>query len=244
MAKWSPERVAEARRLRSEGFNDEAIGRELGVRGTTIRYWIGSRPKVEKIPGKKHAQIVVDQKARAAELRSEGITDVEIAQRLDVSHSTIRKWLGRRTIPQGERRKEAMRLRIQEGLINSQIAQEMGVGPSVVAKWIGPDIVNTKRGKAVPDRVYNKAVELRKTTKMTNSEIAHAVGVHPKTIYNWMGVNPHTKPNQHDVGLHSRAMYLRECGYNISEVSEIMGIPRSTVAGWVKGYGCYGQPTE
>lgn len=74
----------------------------------------------------------------------------------------------------------------------------------------------------------------------TNQEIADTLGINSQNIWYWMGPTPRRlggRPN-HPYGLRDRARYLRECGYNISEIAGIMHLPRSTVGDWVRGMPC------
>lgn len=185
--------------------------------------------------------------AEAKRLRKEGISDTEIGSRLGVSKDTIYRWLGRRSVPIDERRKEAMRLRVEEKLSNTAIAERMDVNYRAVHYWIGANPKNYRHSRALPQNIYEEAVRLRHEGK-SNAEIANAVEIHVTTVYRWMGTSSNREAQKRryysDTRYHNRAMYLRECGYNITEISQELGIPRSTIGGWVKGYGCYGQPTE
>jgi orotate phosphoribosyltransferase-like protein len=87
--------------------------------------------------------------------------------------------------------------------------------------------------------VLPKAVALRRQG-YTNAQIAEALDVSIKNIQFWMGATPRRIGGhpRYDYGLHERARYLRECGYNISQIAEEMKIPRSTIGDWLNGMKC------
>jgi hypothetical protein len=83
------------------------------------------------------------------------------------------------------------------------------------------------------------AATLRKLGHI-NSEIEELLCLSSGLVYQWMGPTPRElggKP-EWPPGLHDRARYLKECGYSITEISEDMKVPRTTVWQWVKGMPC------
>lgn len=218
------------------------IAAQLGVSRDYIRKLIG--------PGlRKSQEQKVGKKEEALSLRDEGLSNLQIAESLDVNRKTISNWIGS-GIRSGQaefeaRKKEAYKLR-QQGFTNNQIAEQMGVPYRTVHSYIGA-MPHSYRVRTVPQAVYDEAVRLRREDHLDNKSIAEQVGVNPNTIWRWMGADPNKEDRQQNyqhLNLHSRAMYLRECGYTITEIADEMKIPRSTVGDWVKGYGCYGQPTD
>jgi transposase len=92
---------------------------------------------------------------------------------------------------------------------------------------------------AVWPELQPKAAALRRAGK-TNTEIAEALGTSRTNIYYWIGPTPRALGGtpQHQYGLRDRAHYLRECGYEVREIADIMKIPKSTVGEWVRGMPC------
>jgi DNA invertase Pin-like site-specific DNA recombinase len=80
----TPEKEAEAKRLRAEGRTWEQIADEIGIdRGTLYKHKIPQ--KFKKLRG----QMTKDKQRRAVQMRKEGKTWKEIATLLEVSLSTI-----------------------------------------------------------------------------------------------------------------------------------------------------------
>lgn len=94
-----------------------------------------------------------------------------------------------------------------------------------------------------PDPETVKLARRLRAEGWTDARIAKLVGVHPSSIYHWLGKKGRDTRRYDNSHYHYRAMYLRECGYTITEIAEQMGVPRSTVGDWIKGFGCYGRPT-
>ncbi len=92
--------------------------------------------------------------------------------------------------------------------------------------------------------VKERALELR-ALGYSNSAIGIQLGVGYEKVTAWIGKTPpensRRRSKDYDLGYHSRAMYLRECGYSVREIAEQLGVPRSTVGDWIRGYGCYGR---
>lgn len=107
-----------------------------------------------------------------------------------------------------------------------------------------PEYTWWKPGQVVtfqhPEWKVKEAVRLRREEGKTNREISLILTIPVDTIYAWMGATPRRLGGQphHPVGLQDRARYLREAGYTVSEISEEMGVARSTVGDWVQGMPC------
>lgn len=188
-------------------------------------------------------------KERAAELRSLGYSNAAIAREIGIRDTTVHAWLGTSVTKNraAELKARAIQLR-KDGLTNRQIQEKMGLSSSTVWQWIGPQPKSYRidRRNAYPEEIKREAMRLRKEEKLSNLEIKERLGLGETTVYTWLGKSPPEcleKPRRDYSGMeyHSRAMYLRECGYTVREISSELGIPRSTVGGWIRGYGCYGQ---
>lgn len=101
MKKWTPELVAEARRLLKEGKTGREIGVALGVSKRTAWRWAtGERRQEPKTttgddtptrqPWKKHTP---EREAAARRLREAGVSYEKIGEALGVADNTVRKWL-------------------------------------------------------------------------------------------------------------------------------------------------------
>lgn len=84
----TPETIARAMELRSQGKLYREIGEEFGVTGAAIRNWIED-------PNQTHARWAKRRKdiARAVELRAKGVTLATIASSLGVSVNTVWFWV-------------------------------------------------------------------------------------------------------------------------------------------------------
>jgi transposase len=146
-----------------------------------------------------------------------------------------------RTQAADRRRGEAARLRREEGLTNPMIALRMGVDRSTVYDWLGATPMGLRRGRHSQE-TKDKARALREEG-LTNHMISLRLGVGGDSVERWIGPTPkHLLPSRDysRTDYDRRALHLRQCGYSITEAAAHMGVPRSTVGQWVKGYGRYG----
>lgn len=245
--------ATEALRLRQEmKLSNSAIATKLGYTTQTIRTWIGPTPSELRRPRPDTLALEGNRK-RAQSYRDGGMRDGGIANRMGVSRATVQNWLGPsgRNLRAGSiewenRRNEALRLRNEERLRNVEIAERMGMHTYTVWGLIGamPISYRPKPTTAHPESMHEEAKRLREEG-LCNSHIAARMGIEAGTVDRWIGRTPdHLRRNRDysSTDYSRRALYLRDCGHTTTEISKIMGVPRSTVGDWIKGIGAYGVP--
>lgn len=79
-----------------------------------------------------------------------------------------------------------------------------------------------------------QAAELRRGG-LTNRQIAQRLGVNEVSVYCSIGASPFTTRCRHNETLRFRAEELRWEGLSVRAIALELGVPRSTVGGWLRG---------
>lgn len=192
--------------------------------------------------------VAESKREKAEEMLEAGCSRGQIVRDLNVSLTTLRKWFGRtKTIVQHNAEMKALCAEMRKNHATySGITRATGVSSSTLTKWFGPSLAeealwhaNEERSRVAREK-YEKAVRLRMREGLTNAQIAERVGLSHSRVYAQLGPTPARLGGirPHDPGLHDRARYLRSCDYTISQISEEMGINRSTIHDWVREMPC------
>ena len=148
------QKIAEARRLRSEGLTSPEIGERLGVPASTARGWClggecpcgallnGSKGEKSKVCAACNHARNAERNRRLAELLEADTPTREIARQLGMAETAVRTWvnIARRRYGrsltmrrlQTSKRVERLSLiarRIREGRTDREIAAELGTSP-------------------------------------------------------------------------------------------------------------------
>lgn len=151
-----------------------------------------------------------------------------------------------------ETREAAYDLVFRKKLPYLRVEMILGVRQQTLKTWFGPspnwtpeDRTRVARESREQQRKeiqekYEKIVYLRMKENKTNGEIAEILGISTESVYHYVGATPRRLGGYRpwDPAMRGRAYYLREAGYNVTEISEIIGVPRSTVGDWVNGMTC------
>lgn len=143
---------------------------------------------------------------------------------------------------------------IEAGASYENIQRSLGVSRKTIVKYYGKsEYVRTygRNGRALmkahaerrrqTEERWREAARLRMEEGLRNSEIAARLGVSIGRVQATMGATPRRLGGAPywDPGLHSRARYLREAtDWSVEKIAEEMGVPRSTVSGWIRGMPC------
>jgi transposase-like protein len=91
--------------------------------------------------------------------------------------------------------------------------------------------------KAHPPEVRARAIELV-AQGYNYTKAAELVGVDRCSVRNWVGRPSPIKAHRHPEGLRQRAIMLRlDYDMSIRDISQKLGVGRSTVGEWVHGHG-------
>lgn len=187
--------------------------------------------------------------ARAKELIDAGESYGSVMRTVDISRATLIKHFGYSKTPAApqrydERTRAKVKTMVEMGYSYKRIERLTGVSQSAIYKWHGPSQFvagqQENRHRTYTDEQYAECVRLRREEGKTNSEIVEITGISRSALHTRMGGTPRRLGGIRPwpEGLHDRARYLRECGYNIREIGEIMNIPRSTVGQWMYRMPC------